>query len=197
MVKNMTIYSCLLPLIGEEIHLAEIARKLRKPHTTLRLQLEIFEKEGIVKKSIKGRLAFFRLNYGHPLLADYITLAEKENLISACRKNLLLKEASSFLRNFLGEDNKALIFGSAAVSMEHRDIDILVAGHISFKNKLPEFEQKFRTEIHLINVKKLSDTTEALQMEILKKHLILQGSEEIIKWLILNGAKSRKEESSS
>ena len=94
-----------------------------------------------------------------------------------------IKEVVDFLHNTLSEDNKAAIFGSSVKDAKKAgDIDILLIGKINFDIK--QLERNINKKVHLINVKKLEDVSPALKEEIKSKHLIVQGCEEIIKWLI-------------
>ena len=187
MVTKMTAWLCLAPFLktGEPLHLADISRKLKKNHTSVRKHLNLIEKQGVLIKQIKGRLTLYSLNASNPLIIDYLVLAEKENLIKKCRESLLLNEVVSFLHQNLNENNKALIFGSSAEDIKKaNDIDIIITEKINFEGKIKDFEKRFNIEIHLINVKSLSAVSESLKKEVFEKHLIIQGSEEVIKWLI-------------
>lgn len=187
MVKNITIWSYLEPFIGtlEFLHLAEISRKLNKNHSIVRKYLNFLESHGILEKKIKGRLTMYKLNTASPLIIDYLVLAEKEKLITLCRKELILNELVGLLHSRLTENNKALIFGSSAINIRKAgDIDLLITGKTNIEKELNQFENKFNAKIHLINVKDLKTVTEGLRKEIMAKHIIIQGSEEITKWLI-------------
>lgn len=185
MVNNITTLSVLEPLLFEQewIHLAEISRELKMPHPTARIYLNDFEKEGVVIKQIKGRLALYKLNYSNPLIIDYIILVEKNKLIKRCSKEILLKEIVSFLHE---SDNLAIIFGSASVNLKNaNDIDLIILGDFN-KFSFKEFEKKHDIKFHLINLKKLEEITPSLKEEIKKKHLMVQDSEEIVKWMLKN-----------
>ena len=187
MVEKVTIWSYLEPFLysQEYLHLAEISKKLNKSHSVVRKYLNFLEKQGVLNKTIKGRLTLYKINSNHQNIIDYIILAEKEKIIKKCEKNLLLKEFVTFLNKNLNENNKALIFGSITRDIKKaNDIDLLITGEIDLEDKEKEFERKFNIKVHLINVKDLKSITEHLKIEIMKKHLIVQGSEEIIKWLI-------------
>ncbi|MBU1203843.1 MAG: nucleotidyltransferase domain-containing protein [Nanoarchaeota archaeon] len=187
MVRKRTIWSYLEPFLHtqEELHLADISRKLKKPHATTRKYLSYFEKQGILIKKNKGRLNLYKLNSLCPTLTDYLVLAEKEALIRACQKDLLLNELVSLSQKNLNSNNKVLIFGSATENLKGaRDIDLLVIGKTKIGPIVKQIGKKIGKEIHLITLKNLKDATPALKEEIRKKHLILQGIEEIIKWLI-------------
>ena len=187
MVNKLTTLYVLEPFLikpHEQIHLAEIALALNRPHPTIRQHLALLEKDGILKKNRKGKLSLYSLNFDNPSIVHYLTIAEKNVLIQKCKNDLLLKELLHTLHTALTENNKALIFGSATQLLKKaNDIDLLITGKIS-KEKIEEFSNKFNTQVHLINTEKLKDITQALKEEILKKHLLIQGSEEILRWLL-------------
>jgi len=186
MVKKITMWLYLEPLLYSEeyLHLSDISRKLEKNHAVVRQYLNFFESLGVLSKKIKGRLTMYKVNFSHPLIIDYMVLAEKEKLTDKCKKDLIINEIVGFLHNNLNENNKALIFGSSVInSRKAEDIDLLISGKIN-ENKIKEFEKKFNVSIHLINIKNLNSVKQSLKKEIKTKHLIVQGSEEIIKWLI-------------
>lgn len=183
----MTTWLYLEPFLykKEFLHLTDISRRLNRPHSTVRKYLNFFEKQGILVKNTKGRLTLYKINFSFPLLIDYLVLVEKERLINKCKKDLIINELVSFLHKYLDENNKALIFGSAIINTKKaRDIDLLITGKINFAEKIKEFEKKFSVKVHLINIKNLKAINDALREEIMKKHLIIHGSEDIIKWLV-------------
>ena len=188
MVRKLTILSVLEPFLAkpkDSLHLAEISKSLGQPHPTVRQELNFLEQKGIVKKRIKGRLTLYTLNIDNPNIIDYLVVAEKNRLISRCDTELALKELIGFLHSLLSEQNKALIFGSAVESLKKaNDVDMLLTGKLN-KQKLDEFSGKFNLKIHLISVRRLKKVSEALRQEIIKKHLVIMGSEEIVRWLLL------------
>jgi len=186
MVNKLTIASYLAPFLNTKgfIHLSELARKVGKNHTVVRLYANALEKQGILEKKIVGRLTMYKLK-SSPVLLDYLVIAEKEKLIAQCQRDLILKEIVGFLHESLNQESSALIFGSATINARKAgDIDILITGKFD-ESKLNELKKRLNIEIHLINPKDLNSIDSALKKEILTKHLIIQGSEEIVKWLKL------------
>ncbi len=181
MVKKVSIWSTLEPLIySGEKHLADISKELKRPHTTVRKQLAIFEGIGLVEKEKKGRQVFYRMKK-NPLIIDYLTIVEKERLIKRCEEELVLKEIIEFFHKF---DNPTIIFGSSVYSIKNaRDVDILIVGKFERK-EIKNVEKKLNLKFHIINVGSLKEISETLKKEIIEKHLIVQGSEEWIKWMI-------------
>ncbi len=185
MVNNITTLSVLEPLLFKQewTHLAEISRELKMPHPTARIYLNDFEKEGVVIKQIKGKMTLYKLNYSNPLIIDYIILAEKNKLINKSSKEVLLKDIVSFLHYL---NNPSIIFGSASLNLKNaNDIDLIIIGDFD-KHGFKEFGRKHDIKFHLINLRKLEEISSSLKEEIKKKHLIIQDSERIIKWMLIN-----------
>lgn len=185
MVKKLTIVDVLLPFLSrpdEPIHLADISRELRSPHPTVRLHLRVLENDGLVKKKTKGRLTLFSLNFNISLLIDYLIITEKSRLISCCEKNVVLKEFISFLHHEFS-DVAIVLFGSSVNSFRRaNDIDLLVIGPADTK-KITAFSKKMNKPAHIVHVRRKSEITSTLKKEIIKKHLIVSGSELIVRWM--------------
>lgn len=182
MVNKLTILNVLDPFLvkpNEKLHLAEISRSIKEPHPTVRLWLNLLEKKGVLKKEFKGRLTLYSLNKEDYNVLSYLVIAEKNKLINKSEKNLILKEVLDYCFDING---LVLIFGSAAEDFNKaEDIDLLVVGKAG---RINELEKKIGKEIHLINVNSLSKVSKSLKEEIIKKHLIIKGSEEIIRWMV-------------
>lgn len=184
MVRKLTILEAIEPFLyrpKEEIHLSEISRIIDAPHVTVRQWLEFFEEKGVLKKSNKGRLSLYSLNLDNPNIGDYLVIAEKNRLIASCEKDVVFRELASLVNQQLEENSLALVFGSAAISLKKADdIDLLVTGNIDEK----VISNKINKEIHLINLKSLKDISASLKQEIIKKHIIIKGTEDIIRWML-------------
>ena len=189
MVEKLTILYVLEPFLTkpfEEIHLADLSRELKQPHPTIRQHLNRLETNGVLKKKTKGRLTLYSLNLENPLTIQYLSIVETNKLIRIAGKNLILKELISFLNNNLNEKNIAIIFGSASKNITTaNDIDLIITNKITFSKDLNQISEKLNKKIHLINVETLNTITTTLKEEIQKKHLIIQGNKEVLKWLIL------------
>jgi DNA-binding transcriptional ArsR family regulator len=186
MVKKVTV-SALEPFLvkpWEKMHLADISRSINEPHPTVRLWLKELEKKGITRKEHKGRLTLHCLNLESPLIVDYLVMAEKYKLIKKCEKWPVLGELVSFTHHNLNQGSKILIFGSAAMSFDSaNDIDIFLVGKDN-PNVLKKSAQKLGKEAHIIKVKSLNKVSKALKAEIIKKHLLVHGSEDFMRWIL-------------
>ncbi len=187
MVKKLTILYVLEPFLASPndlMHIAQIAKELNVPNPTVRKHLNFLETKGLLEKEIKGRLTLYSLRRDASNLIDYLTIAEKSRLIERCEHELILRELVRFLQANLSEKNKAAIFGSATLSARKaNDVDLLISGKFD-KKALDEFAKRYNIEIHPINVGRLKDVNDALRKEILKKHLLVKGSEELLRWLL-------------
>lgn len=187
MVKKITILQVLEPFLSkpkEKLHLAEISREIKEPHPTARQWLNMLESKGVLRKEFKGRLTLYSLNLEHQNILDYLIIAEKNKIIKKCEKEPILKEMVYFINSNFGENTKSLIFGSAAESFKKaEDIDLLTIGKID-ERAVKNFAERINKEIHLINVNKLNNISKSLKEEIIKKHLIIKGSEDLIRWMI-------------
>ena len=186
MVNKITIYSALIPFLSrpaEWIHLAELSRELRIPHPTLRQWLSSFESEGVLKRETKGRLALYTLNAENNGILKYLALAEQDKLIQKCRKSLFLNHVVGAAQR-QAESGIIIIFGSFAVNPEKAgDIDVIVTEKkdVPVLKKIAGFANK---ELHGLVIPDLTEISSALKGEIIKKHLILKGTESVLRWML-------------
>ena len=186
MVKKLTI-NPLEPFLTrphEKLHLAEISRLLNEPHPTVRQWLNSLEKKGVLKKSNQGRLTLYSLNMENPSIVNYLIIAEKNKIIRKCEQWLVLGEIVNHIIANFNENIKVLIFGSAAESFNSaNDIDMLIVGKQDLKG-LSNISKRLNKRIHPIKINNLNKVSKALRSEIIKKHLLIKGSEDFVKWLM-------------
>ena len=182
MVEKRTTWLYLEPLLFDDWkHLAEISKKVKKNHSVVRQHLSDFEKNGILKKKIVGRLTMYKFNYENSLIIDIISLVEKERIVFR-EKDLIFKEMVGLIHSL--DVSIALVFGSFVDNPKKaEDIDLLLIGWID-KKEIKKIEEKLNKKIHLINIESLKDVSEGLREEIRKRHLIINGVEGVIRWLI-------------
>jgi len=184
MVKKLTILEPFLSKPHEKLHLAEISRDVNEAHPTARLWLNALEKKGVLKKEHKGRLTLYSLNLQNQNIIDYLVIAEKNKLIRKCQEEVVLGELVSNLNKKLNENVKVLIFGSAVESFNAaHDVDLLVVGKTETK-PIKKLAKRLNRELHIIQVNSLKKISEALRIEIIKKHLLIKGIEDFIGWMI-------------
>jgi hypothetical protein len=181
MDKKLTKWSYLEPFLftRESLHLLDISRKLGENHTTVRKYLNQFTKEGFLKISQKGRLTLYELNLDFSLVVDYLSMAEKEFLLSKCFQNKMLKELISDVHKIAS--GPVILFGSSVNNFSKAgDVDIICSENLNFD----KLEEKYDREFHVVRMDKIDQIKDALKLEVLKKHLSINCTEEIVKWLI-------------
>ncbi len=160
-------------LLKKESHIREIAKKLKKPHSTISRKLEILKKENIIDFKIEGKNKIFFLKQNF-ITKNYILKTELNKL-----KKLLEKhpELNIVFEEVLKKTKEKLIilFGSYAKGTEkkHSDIDIYVeTENKKIKKLIENINSKISVKIGHFN--KDSD----LIKEIIKNHVIIRGIEE-------------------
>ncbi len=188
MVKKLTICCVLEPFLVkpfEKLHLADISRSINEPHPTMRQWLNTLEKKGVLKKEYQGRLTLYSLNFQNPNIVDYLVISEKNKLIKKCEKWLVLGEIISYANKNLKEGIKVLIFGSAAESFNTADdIDVLIIGKDDNLKGLKNLAKTLNRELHIIQLNSLMKVSKSLKIEIIKKHLLIKGSEDFLRWML-------------
>lgn len=184
MVNKLTITNLLEPFLSnlnKQLHLAKISKDVNQPHPTVRLGLNYLETIGILKKQFTGRLTLYGLNLDHQNLLDYLVMAEKNRLIARCEQSMIIKEIVGYIHN--SPIDIALFFGSAVDNASvPSDFDILVVRQES--GGLKKLEDRLNIVLHIITLKSLDDISESLKNEISKKHLLVNGSEKVLRWLL-------------
>jgi len=185
MVRKITKNQVLAQFVsdyGKRYYLREIARLLKKPHQTIKPYVEKLAKEKILIKNERENLVEYGLNFKSKQIYDYLVIAEKERLIERLEEDALLKVLFEKLSYFF-TNNSFIVFGSAVgQTKKESDIDLLVVGKSNINNVLREFEEIYDKKVHRVQVYNLSKLTGALTKEIYKKHLILNNTEQIIRF---------------
>lgn len=170
----------LLPFLScpkESLHQSDICKIIKKPVSTTRRKLLILEKEGVLQKTRKGRLTLYSLNFNSTNLFNYLVMSERTKIL---QKDLHLRE-------FIDEvtkkySNDMLIFGSAAENFRSaQDIDILIIGKADVV-QLMTMIKNIGKEPHILKTT-YKEISAALKKEIIKKHLIITNTENMVRWL--------------
>lgn len=188
MVNKLTHYFILEPFLTrlhDELHLAELSKLLGEPHVTVRLWLNELVSKGVLTRRTKGRLTLYSLRREQQNIIEYLTIAEKHKLIRRCEQDLVLREFVHVLVHNVR--SMSVIFGSAAESAKANDIDLLLIGKAD-TSQFKDIAKRLNVGLHCVIIKRLDDVSAALKVEIGKKHLIIKGSEEVLRWLLSNGA---------
>jgi len=185
MVKKITsskIIGIFLNDYNKRCYLRELASMLKKPHQTIKPHVEKLVKEGILIKYKRENIIDYSLNFKNKKIYDYLVMSEKENLLDRLNEDTLLNILFEKLSIFF-KDNTFIIFGSAADKLQKdSDIDLLIIGKKDITKVLEEFEEIYNKTVHKIQVTDKAKLTPALIKEVYKKHLILNNTEEVIRF---------------
>lgn len=185
MVEKITNYKVIEQYLRDynrSYYLRELAVILKKPHQTIKPYVESLVKEGILIKHERKNIVEYKLNLISKILYDYLVIAEKEVLIERLEKDTLLKILHEKLSKFFSE-NTFIIFGSAVEELKKgSDIDLLIIGKVNSNSIVKEFEEIYNKKIHKIQVNDLKELNINFIKELYKKHLILNNTEQIIRF---------------
>jgi len=122
------------------------------------------------------------LNFKNKLIYDYLTIAEKDRTQEFIEDNplssILYEKLSSFFK-----DSTFIIFGSSVNGIKKgSDLDFFVVGK-NVKEEIKDFEEVYSKKIHLIHAKTLKEVSLTFIKEIYKKHIILNNTEAVLRFI--------------
>lgn len=100
-------------------YLKELAKEFGESSNAVRLELNRFEKAGLLESQISGNKKLFRANIKHPLYKDIRNIISKTVGIDQIVDEVVAK---------LGEVKQAYITGDFAIGKDGKTIDILLVG---------------------------------------------------------------------
>ncbi|MBS3132673.1 hypothetical protein J4470_00900 [Candidatus Woesearchaeota archaeon] len=185
MVKKITkiaLVQLYLNAYGKRYYLRELADLLKKPHQTVKPYVSDLVKESVLTKNERKNIVEYGLNLKGKQAYDYLTIAEKENLIERLKEDTLLKVLFEKLSVFFRK-NTFVVFGSAVEKIKKgSDIDLLAIGKQNVSKAVEDFENVYNKKVHKIQITRMEALTLALITEIYKKHLILNNTEQVIRF---------------
>lgn len=185
MVKKVTKAKIIMQFISgydKRYYLRELASLLKKPHQTIKPYIEELIKEKILLKNERKNIVEYSLNFKSKQIYDYLVIAEKERLIKKLDEDILLKVLFEKLSYYF-TNNIFLVFGSSVDQIKKgSDIDLLVVGKTNINQTIKEFVEVYNKKIHKVQVNSLNNLSGALIKEIYKKHLILNNTEQIVRF---------------
>lgn len=158
----------------EETYLNELAKKLQISPRSVKIYCDLFEKEGIIKREIKGNMHIFSTNNENFRVKE-MKRAYFINLLAEMKIEKIAENCASIA-----------IYGSYASGKydEKSDIDIVVIGEERNVNRdsIVKIMQKIDKEIQLnvipiIKWEKLKKEKDHFIQNILKNHILIKGVE--------------------
>jgi len=183
MVRKFTKYQIISLYLNDydkRYYLRELAFPLKRPHQTIKPYVEELVKEGILIRNKRKKIIEYNLNFKNKKIYDYLVIAEKQKLMERLEQDTLLDILYEKISPFF-KDNTFIIFGSIVdKDKKANDIDLLIIGKKNIFG-IEDFEKIYKKihKIQILNIKKLTLT---LTKEVYKKHLILNNTEQVIKF---------------
>ncbi len=174
-----------------QYHTREMARLLKKNHVTLLPHLNALEKEKILIAKIVGKNKVYSLNLDNILVKNFIVISELVESILYQEQVFPIKKINTeiFKLDLLGT---LILFGSYAkkTSKEDSDIDLFYFGELK-EAEITKIKSIGKIYGKTINIKTATIKSfesglrkkDALIMEILKYHVILQNQDTFINTL--------------
>jgi len=128
---------------GSKSYLRGLEAEFRESTNAIRLELNRFEKAGLLVACIDKNKKIFRANVDHPLFGE---------IQSIVKKSMGLDQLIDKVVHKLGNVSKAYITGEIAKGLNHSEIDfVLVGNHIN-----REFLKELITKVHTLIERKVN-----------------------------------------
>jgi predicted nucleotidyltransferase len=167
-------------------HVREMAKLLKRNHTTLLPHLQALEaKDRVLNSKKEGKNKRYSLNLDSFLTRDYLVLAEKRVSIILLEKEFLLQKLAAEL-SVLNLPGSFVVFGSYAKGIHHKDsdIDLFYLGNLSgiIQAKIKQWGKIYgrRIDVHSVSTPKFQKSllqNDPLLSEIVHFHISLQNPE--------------------
>lgn len=187
---NENIFNVLSLFVGDyqnEIYGREAARELGMNQKTVSNVLLRLERENILKSKTEGRNRVYRLNLSNPALIHILSMVEEE-------KAVRFREGSGLGRDFIDEILKSksplvLIFGSYADGTQKKNSDVDILALSPFDPDLSDVQKFYKIKASVKEYteeefKEALKSDDFLITEVLRKHVVLVGSDLFVKMIL-------------
>ncbi|MBU0979733.1 MAG: hypothetical protein KJ709_02925 [Nanoarchaeota archaeon] len=153
--------------------LADFERELGVPHQTIRHHLDTLVDKNLINRVLK----VYSLNLENPAVWEKLSIAEKERLLFSLKDTIFSVIYEKFSDFY--EKGLLIMFGSAVTNIkEANDIDLLYLGKGNPTRIAKHISDAYGKEIHLVRSGFLGAT---LKVEIQKRHIFLNRSDEALR----------------
>lgn len=130
---------------GEHFHLREIARVTRTQPGTVRRELSLLARAGLIERNVQGNQVRFRANEAYPIYDELRSILKKTAGVA--------DQLRAALAPLTDRITVALVYGSVASGQERAtsDIDLLIVGTAKFEDVirvLHPYQTELRREIN-------------------------------------------------
>jgi predicted nucleotidyltransferase len=130
---------------GTHFHLREIARATHTQPGTVRRELSLLTRAGLLERDVQGNQVRFRANESYPIYEELRSILKKTTGVADQLRAALAPLADSIVAAF--------IYGSVASGQErpNSDIDLMIIGTVKFENVIRlihPYQEELRREIN-------------------------------------------------
>lgn len=171
----------------KEVYGREVARELSMNQKTVSNVLKRLEKDNILRSKTEGKNKVYRLNHANPVLIHILSMVEEEKAVQ-------FREESGLGRDFIDEILKSksplvVIFGSYANGTQKKNSDVDILALSPFDANLSDIKKFYKIKASVKEYTK-EEFKEALKSgdflitEIIRKHVVLVGSDLFVKMVL-------------
>jgi predicted nucleotidyltransferase len=130
---------------GTHFHLREIARATHTQPGTVRRELSLLARAGVLERDVQGNQVRFRANESYPIYEELRSILKKTTGVADQLRAALAPLADSIV--------SAFIYGSMASGQErpNSDIDLMIIGSVRFEDVIRlihPYQEELRREIN-------------------------------------------------
>ena len=130
---------------GTHFHLREIARATRTQPGTMRRELSLLTRAGVLERDVQGNQVRFRANESYPIYEELRSILKKTTGVA--------DQLRAALAPLTGGIVAAFIYGSVASGNErpNSDIDLMIIGTVKFEDVIRlihPYQEELRREIN-------------------------------------------------
>lgn len=130
---------------GAHFHLREIARATHTQPGTVRRELSLLTRAGVLERDVQGNQVRFRANENYPIYEELRSILKKTTGVAGQLRAALAPLADSIVAAF--------IYGSVASGQErlNSDIDLMIIGTVRFEDVIRlthPYQEELRREIN-------------------------------------------------
>jgi len=130
---------------GTHFHLREIARATHTQPGTVRRELSLLTRAGVLERDVRGNQVRFRANESYPRYEELRSILKKTSGVADQLRAALAPQADSIVYAF--------IYGSIASGQErpNSDIDLMIIGTVRFEDVIRlihPYQEELRREIN-------------------------------------------------
>lgn len=173
----------------KEYYIREVQRLIHCSPRTAQLILDDLEKKAVLESKTRGKIRTYKLKKNR-IAYDYLIFTEIYKKIAFLSENKVIKEIVEKIVHHI--EGIGILFGSYVKKKEKKesDIDLFVAGDID-REEIEKIAKLYGKDIQIKNYPlslfKKEIKHDVLIKEVLKDHVIIKGSEEVIELVMRNG----------